>query len=313
MHPAPSLVAFTTLSGAGYGLLVILSLAAGVGWVVPTRALGLAGLGLALLLITAGLGASTLHLRHPERAWRAFSQWRSSWLSREGIAALATFLPAIALVVTWVGYAQVPWPLVLAALVGAVATLICTGQIYASLKPIARWHHPLTTPCYLALALATGASGALMVALVASSADAWLALLPVLLLPAAWALKLVWWRRTDRGRSPATPESATALGNFGKVRMLEPPHTETNYLLNEMGFRLARKHSVKLRRIAILAGFIAPWLMSLGVLGLGRGVPASILAVLAFVVTLAGTLVERWLFFAEARHTVMLYYGAPSA
>ena len=38
--------------------------------------------------LTVGLVSSTLHLSHPERAWRAFSQWRSSWLSREGVAAV---------------------------------------------------------------------------------------------------------------------------------------------------------------------------------------------------------------------------------
>jgi hypothetical protein len=46
------------------------------------------------LLVSLGLLSSTFHLGHPERAWRAFSQWRSSWLSREGVAAVATYLPA---------------------------------------------------------------------------------------------------------------------------------------------------------------------------------------------------------------------------
>ncbi len=31
---------------------------------------------------------------------------------------------------------------------------------------------------------------------------------------------------------------------------------------------------------------------------------------LAALLASAGVLVERWLFFAEARHSVMLYYGA---
>jgi DMSO reductase anchor subunit len=34
------------------------------------------------------------------------------------------------------------------------------------------------------------------------------------------------------------------------------------------------------------------------------------LAVLAAISALLGAMLERWLFFAEARHTVMLYYGA---
>jgi DMSO reductase anchor subunit len=91
VHPAPSIVAFTTASGAGYGLLFLLGVTAPAGLIPPTRALGLAGLGLALGLITLGLCASLLHLGHPERAWRAVSQWRSSWLSREGAVALLTY------------------------------------------------------------------------------------------------------------------------------------------------------------------------------------------------------------------------------
>ena len=64
--------------------------------------LGLIGLGLALGLIAAGLLSSTGHLGRPERAWRAFSQWRSSWLSREGVASVATFIPAGLFGIGWV-------------------------------------------------------------------------------------------------------------------------------------------------------------------------------------------------------------------
>ena len=37
--------------------------------------------------------------------------------------------------------------------------------------------------------------------------------------------------------------------------------------------------------------------------------PRAVLAVLAAASALLGVLIERWLFFAEARHTVTLYYG----
>ena len=71
MHPAPSIILFTTASGAGYGLLFLLGLAAPAGLLPPARAFGAVALGLALGLITLGLLASLLHLGHPERAWRA--------------------------------------------------------------------------------------------------------------------------------------------------------------------------------------------------------------------------------------------------
>ena len=91
--------------------------------------------------------------------------------------------------------------------------------------------------------------------------------------------------------------------------MLEPPHTEENYLLQEMGFRIARTHRVRLRSLARFAAFIVPALLTLLAL-LAGGVIGSISAGLAFVSAALGLVVERWLFFAEAKHTVMLYYGA---
>ena len=88
MHPAPSVILFTTLSGAGFGLLFWL----GLGLPAPTGWAAFGYFVLAYLLAVGGLIASTLHLGHPERAWRAFSQWRSSWLSREGVSAVAALL-----------------------------------------------------------------------------------------------------------------------------------------------------------------------------------------------------------------------------
>ena len=102
MHPAASVIFFTTASGAGYGLLFLLGLALPLGLIPADRWLGLVAMGLALGLIGLGLLSSTFHLGHPERAWRAFSQWRSSWLSREGVAAVATFLPAGLFAIGWV-------------------------------------------------------------------------------------------------------------------------------------------------------------------------------------------------------------------
>ena len=91
--------------------------------------------------------------------------------------------------------------------------------------------------------------------------------------------------------------------------MLEAPHTEENYLLKEMGFRIARKHRRRLRRIARLGGFTVPAVGSLLALVLG-GVAGEIVAGLGLASAALGLLAERWLFFAEAKHTVILYYGA---
>ncbi|MBW8270106.1 dimethyl sulfoxide reductase anchor subunit family protein [Caldovatus aquaticus] len=311
MRPAPSIVVFTTLSGAGYGLLFWLGLLRPLGLVPGDAPFAVAALLLALALVTAGLLSSLAHLGHPGRAWRALSQWRSSWLSREGVAAVATYVPAglllPALLLGWQGAAAA---LGLLAAAGAAATVYCTGMIYASLKPVREWRHPLVVPGYLLLAAFSGAALLAMLGAFRGDGAAPMAL-AILAGAAGFALKRAYWRGIDAAPPVATPESATGLGVIGTVRTLDPPHTETNYLLREMGFRIARRHAARLRRVALAAGFAAPIALLLLALPAG-GAAAAALATLAAALALLGLLVERWLMFAEATHTVTLYYP-PSA
>jgi sulfite dehydrogenase (quinone) subunit SoeC len=311
VHPAPSIIAFTTASGAGYGLLFLLGLAAPAGLIPATRGLGGVGLGAALGLITVGLLASLLHLGHPERAWRAVSQWRSSWLSREGALALLTYLPALGFAAGWLlGGKTDGWIgiLGLLAALGAALTVYCTSMIYASLKPIREWRQPLVPPVYLAFALMTGALLLHALLMLFGVAGGWAAALALLATALAFGLKGSYWVAIGRADPGPTPETATGLGARGEVRMLEPPHTETNYLLSEMGFRVARKHAAKLRWFTCLLGGVGAALLTLLALS-ARGALASLLALLAALFGLTGVLIERWLFFAEATHTVTLYYG----
>lgn len=309
MHPAPSIVLFTTASGAGYGLLVWASLLAVTGLVPATTASGLAFLLPGLGLVTLGLLASTLHLGHPERAWRAVSQWRSSWLSREGVAALLTYLPALLLAWQWVMAGRVGALPALATAALALVTVYCTAMIYASLKPIPRWHHPLVPAIYLAFSLASGAALALaLAAWVVPSLAGPAVLLVAVLVAGAWWLKWQYWQSIDKGPRTATTADAIGLPGRGTARLLEAPHTERNYILNEMGFKIARKHKAKLRRLALLAGAAGP--LALILLALIAGPAAPLLLTLAALGMLLGVLVERWLFFAEAEHLVMLYYGS---
>ncbi len=301
MHPAPSVIAFTTLSGAGYGALAVYGTLAAAGAIDAATPGARALLLTAFALVSAGLLASTAHLGHPERAWRAFSQWRSSWLSREGVAAVATYLP-LTLLLAWqwqwlsLGALAAPLQLLLVAL--SLTTVICTAMIYASLKSIRQWHDGRVPAIYLGFAVA---SGALLAQLMLG--DAVPAVVVAALIAASWALK--WWHWLKPGRDAGTTiASATGLG--GDVRPFDPPHTEANYLTNELGFRLARKHAVRLRHLATLAGAAVPLAVCLALSQ--QKTPAPLLAGLAFCSYFAGVLIERWLFFAEAEHTVMLYY-----
>ncbi len=312
MHPAASVILFTVTSGMGYGLLALLAVLGSLGVLPPDPGLGLAGFGTALTLITVGLLASTFHLGHPERAWRALSQWRTSWLSREGVLAITTYPPALLFAGGWIlagrtdgGYALAGW---LTALLAAL-TVSCTAMIYASLKPIPQWHNRWVLPGYMAMGLATGAVSLALLANVFGIGRGLAGVITVPGLILAALVKLAYWRYIDNAAPIATAADATGLGVLGQARLLERPHTEENYLQKEMGFRVARKHARRLRRLVLVGGFGLPLVFVLLASFLPAAVSVGLLA-LAFAGTALGALVERWLFFAQARHTVMLYYGA---
>lgn len=315
MHPSFSIVFFTTAAGAGFALLFLLGIGVPLGLLPPDPWFGFVGLAVAFLLAAGGLVSSVFHLGRPERAWRAFSQWRSSWLSREGVLSVATFVPAAIFGIGWIFFGATSGFIGLcgiAAAALAAGTIYCTGMIYASLKPIHQWRNRWTVPNYVALGLM---AGFLLLDLLARF---WVLrpigtpLLTLLAIAAAWVLKEAYWRFIDTISAPSTVASATALGRRGRVRMLEPPHTQDNYLLQEMGYRIARKHRVRLRAIARLASFALPLLLTLVAL-LAAGGTGLVAAALAVVSMALGLVVERWLFFAEAKHTVTLYYGAEAA
>ena len=88
MHPAPSVILFTVLSGLGFGFLAFL----GLGWPAPQGVSGFLAWGLGYGLAVGGLLASTFHLGNPQRALLAFTQWRTSWLSREAWVSVCALL-----------------------------------------------------------------------------------------------------------------------------------------------------------------------------------------------------------------------------
>jgi DMSO reductase anchor subunit len=311
MHPAYSVIFFTTASGGGYGLLFWLGLLGASGDLPANRWFGFTAFAVALIMVSAGLLASTFHLGHPERAWRAFSQWRSSWLSREGVMSLVTYVPAAIVALAWIFLQRIlPWAGLVLAFCAAL-TVFCTAMIYASLKTIRRWRHPLTPVGYLVIGFATGALWLTFLCRIFEStmASGWIAVVGLLL---GAVVKAIYWHQIDHEPAASTMETATGLGDHGKVRLFATPHTSENYLQREMGFQIARKHALKLRRLALCFGFLLPVSFVVVAMALPT-LPAVICIVIAVCGNGIGVLVERWLFFAEARHTVMLYYGAAAA
>ncbi len=288
MHPSPSVIIFTALSGLGFGLLVFLGLKMPDVTGVLALIFFVIGFGLAV----GGLISSTFHLGRPERSIKAFKQWRSSWLSREAIAAVFTLS---VMAVYAIGRIFFDYDIRILGVVGAlmsIVTVFTTSMIYAQLKSIPRWNTKLTPAYFLSLSLAGGA-------LLAGQIKFCLLLLLI-----SGIIQLLVWIKGDRALalSGTTIESGTGLGTIGRVRAFEPPHTGTNYLLKEFVHIVGRKHSAKLRIIALILMIGTPILL----LSLSF---SYFLAALSVISHIAGLFISRWLFFAEAEHVVGLYYG----
>ena len=288
MHPSPSVIIFTALSGLGFGLLAFLGLKMPDVTGVLAFIFFVIGFGLAV----GGLISSTFHLGRPERSIKAFKQWRSSWLSREAIAAVFTLSVMAVYAIGRIFFNYDIRILGVAGAIMSIVTVFTTSMIYAQLKSIPRWNTKLTPAYFLSLSLAGGA-------LLAGQIKFCLLLLLI-----SGIIQLLVWIKGDRALalSGTTIESGTGLGTIGRVRAFEPPHTGTNYLLKEFVHIVGRKHSAKLRIMALILMIGTPILL----LSLSF---SYFLAALSVISHIAGLFISRWLFFAEAEHVVGLYYG----
>lgn len=288
MHPAGSVIIFTVCSGLGFGLLTFLGL--GFPHVTGWPAFWYFFVGFALAV--GGLVSSTFHLGNPQRALKAFTQWRTSWLSREGwfsVVALIS-LGIYAFFAIFFGHTLIGFGIIGA--IFSMLTVFATSMLYTQLKTVPRWRQWSTPPLFMALSLGGGAmlAGYETLALIG--------------LIVAGVLQLANWILGDSSlaNSGSNIGTATGLGARGTVTAFEPPHTGNNYLLKEMVHVVGRKHAQKLRIIGFVLMILAPVVLML----VGNGWIILAVAVLSHLV---GTLVQRWLFFAQAEHVVGLYYG----
>jgi len=318
VHPTYSIIFFTTASGAGYGLMFLLGLATATAVARPDGdgpAFAFA-FGLSLVLVSAGLVSSAFHLGRPERALRAFTQWRTSWLSREACLAAATYVPAVLLGVGWWwGEPDGAWRyLGLPLAAGAAATVYATAMIYRSLAAVPRWSTGWVPAGYLALAAASGAVWLAFIATLFGAGGNLLVGVAAVLLVLAGVVKGGYWRAIGARSAESTIGSATGLDRLApeaRVHVLDPPHTEPNWLQREMGYQVARRHAERLRAITWVLAFIVPVILCFAAwfAGGSGGAGASVALGLAAASTSVGVLIERWLFFAEAEHKMALYYG----
>lgn len=310
MHPAFSVIFFTTLAGAAQGLVVALAVAQLAGIEAP-RAFTLSALAVSLALLLAGLVSSTFHLGRPERGWRAMAMWRTSWLSREVIV-LPAFIGLVALWLLLEASGSLPAlrpAIALGAIALAALLWLCTAMIYACLKFIQEWAHPLTLVNYVLLGLASGLVLAATIAALtgagtlAHATAAW-GLAATLMAAVTRIASLV---RNARLRPRSTLTSATgirgpnlrqtAMGmSGGAFNTREFFHGKPLWLVQRV------KHAFLLLAFAVPAALLLAALLTRE--------PAWLL--LALLVQYVGLLAERWFFFAQARHPQNLYYQVVS-
>jgi sulfite dehydrogenase (quinone) subunit SoeC len=289
MHPAPSVIVFTSISGLGFGYFIWLGL--GIpdlyGWEA------FAAFFVAYAFSVGGLLASVFHLANKKNAIYSFSQWKTSWLSREGILSV---LALLAFAVFAIGRIFFATALPVFGYLGAalaLLTVFSTSMIYTQLKTVPRWNMPINPVLFLLYAVAGGA----LLSMQPKVAGVLIVLLT--------ALQVAGWMMGDKrlAESGSTKGTATGLNTIGQVRLFESAHTSRNYILDEMVHMVGRKHAQKLRMIAIVALGAVPAALLLLL------PPNLIVTLVALASHVIGVFASRWLFFAEAEHVVGLYYN----
>jgi len=289
MHPAPSIILFTVLSGFGFGLTSIVGLLQFLNQISMVDIIIFSSMG--LFFSTIGLISSFFHLANKKNAIKSMSQWQTSWLSREAISSIF----CLSIVVGNIGWIFVQNMYInevgIILFFLSLITVFTTSMIYAQLKTVPSWNNMLTPTLFIFAALAGGSI------LITDHASL------VLLLIFA-VLQVLFWYIADRSFIDIETTVGTALG-FSKnedIRAFDAAHTNRNYLLNEMVYKVARKHAVKIRYISFFAAFVLP--MSLILIFPGN----FSVSVLIIASHLVGIYFSRWLFFAEAKHSVSFYY-----
>ena len=289
MHPAPSIILFTVLSGFGFGLISIIGLLQFFSLISIFDLITFSILG--IIFSTVGLVSSFFHLANKKNAIKSLSQWQTSWLSREAISSIFCLL-LVCGNIGWV-FLQSMYikELGLVLFFLALFTIFTTSMIYAQLKTVPSWNNILTPSLFIFAALA---SGAILLTNYAS----------LVILLVFGTLQILFWYIADQSFKDKETSIGTALGFNAneEIRPFDAAHTNRNYLLNEMVYKVGRKHSIKLRYISFFMAFVFP--MSL-ILVFPTEFSVSIIVIFLHLI---GVYFSRWLFFAEAKHSVSFYY-----
>lgn len=301
------------MAGMAQGAIVSLAVLNSGPDQLPSELLNLYVFPIILALLIGGLVASTFHLGHPERAWRAVMMWRTSWLSRE-VLILPAFIALTVLAYYFSWEARVPNWLWLVLSIAALLLWICTAMIYQCIRFIQEWAHPATMANFIVLGLSSGWFLLMTLlclwsivhpqqALVTATNIPGVAGFTAFLILLSLTLKLWIWKRNRRLKPKSNLQSATGI-KTGFVRQISMGMMGGSFNTREFFHQQSVFFVANIRKIAFFGTYLVPVLL------LTIAVSNADLSwlMIAFVVHCAGLIAERWLFFAEANHPQNLYY-----
>jgi phenylacetyl-CoA:acceptor oxidoreductase subunit 2 len=189
---------------------------AGAGLVVFAAASGAQGMAMTLLilagiaLVGCGLLCVSLELGRPWRAMHVFFNPRTSWMTREAIAATLLFPAGLAAAVGVSGFAWLAAAL-------AIAFVYCQSRLLQAARGIPAWREPLLSPLIVLTGLVEGGGAFFMTdAVHHAGTEPLLVLFGTLVL----ARVLVWLAYRRRIAAIADPRALAALAAPGRALQL---------------------------------------------------------------------------------------------
>ena len=308
MYPSKSIIFFTVISGTGYGIFI--GLLFNILFIEISYSLNykLFISLVSFLMIVLGLLSSTLHLGHPERAWRAFSQWKSSWLSREGLVSVITFFPMVLFYYFWINNINGYVFLLIILCIFSLLTIFCTGQMYATLKTIPSWNNSLVTPIYIFNGITVGSLFVYSINFYFNYSIFLYEKFIIITITLNLLLKISYWILI---RQKTNTNIQTAVGIKSKdISFFEGPHTGKNYLTTEMINKSNNKNNHFLRLTFCILTFIIPlYMINQYSTLIADQFILKLSMIFVFILALVGMIIERYLFFIQSKHVVGLYYG----
>jgi DMSO reductase anchor subunit len=314
MNPVFSVIFFTVTSGLGYGILMLSALMSLLNPEFLSQEGGeesiMISIIIGLVAVSAGLASSALHLSNPKNAWRSFMRFKTAWLSREAVFAVLSYPIALlyGLLIYMDGVSEVYIKIMeFNIILISILTVFSTSMIYACLKTIRAWNTSLVPINYIIMSLMSG--GLLTMAVFeyyGIELDILLTITIVMLLMALVG-KIIYFYFIGQP-SPLTMKSAIGIG-FGNIRLLDTGESSDNFLQKEFGYQAESKTLILVRVLSLIFMILIPLLSLLYIEELGLYMSEIVVYISILIINYIGLVLERWLFFAEARHVVNLYYG----